>query len=330
MHTPTNTTAVTHTHTPDPSQPLAHPYRGPRLRALAAAVELPSFARTMWLATRSALAAVLLSLAVALTSGCGDPADGDAPADAASTPDAPDAPRTPSADVPPVDVQRRDAGPLSGDAAPGTDAAPDAAQDAGALDVLRRDVLVADGADGAPGDATDAPAVDASEPDALAADTGPLVRRCSAASDCPAFPTWTCDGTAGTCRCTPAPSTLPDRCGMRDNDCDGAPDVEALCSTPGGPRCMSTLTSAQHCGGCGRACLPGEGCVGGACRCETPGTGRRSMCGGCADVSVRGPSSDYCTFCRTVCSTTARRSNPTQNTCCNAACGIGTTPDPCR
>lgn len=167
-------------------------------------------------------------------------------------------------------------------------------------------------------------------PEALAADAGPLVRRCGTASDCPAFPTWTCDGTAGTCRCTPAPSTLPDRCGMRDNDCDGAPDVEALCSTPGGPRCMSTLTSAQHCGGCGRACLPGEGCVGGACRCETPGTGRRSMCGGCADVSVRGLSSDYCTFCRTVCSTTARRSNPAQNTCCNAACGIGTTPDPCR
>lgn len=270
-----------------------------------------------------AFVALVLSVAIpgfaalALT-GCGVDAP-EATPDAAVVVDAgTDAPMVdPRTDVPPV--TRRDSGPgvdvVALDA--GTDTGPEG-------DVRRVDVGTDAGADGgaAPGDT--GPEVDVLRVDA-GTDAGPVGRACSTGADCPAFPGWTCLGAPGACRCTP--SGGDDLCGRRDRDCDGVADPEVTCSN----RCVNPTTDPRNCGGCGRACSTGEGCVGGACRCETPGTGRRTLCGGCVDVTDRGGTTTaFCTFCLTTCSAASRRRNPAHNDCCNAACGILSTPDPCR
>jgi hypothetical protein len=49
-------------------------------------------------------------------------------------------------------------------------------------------------------------------------------------------------------------------------DCDGS-----LLGASGGNGCEADLrTNAAHCGACGRACAPGQRCVGGACECMPP------------------------------------------------------------
>jgi hypothetical protein len=49
-----------------------------------------------------------------------------------------------------------------------------------------------------------------------------------------------------------------------------------------GGECVDTSADTRNCGGCGRACPPGEGCVDGACVC---GQGRERCGGECVDTS---------------------------------------------
>lgn len=266
-----------------------------------------------------AFVALVLSVAIpgfaalALT-GCGVDAPDTTPEAAVVADAAPDRPMVdPRTDVPPV--TRRDSGPgvdvVALDA--GTDTGPEG-------DVRRVDVGSDTAADGG-----DAQGDTGTEADALRVDAGPVGRACATGADCPAFQGWTCLGAPGACRCTP--SGGDDLCGRRDRDCDGVADPEVTCTN----RCVNPATDPRNCGGCGRACSTGEGCVDGACRCETPGTGRRTLCGGCVDVTDRGGTTTaFCTFCLTTCSAASRRRSQAHNDCCNAACGILTTPDPCR
>lgn len=308
-----------------------HPYRAmhPRVRLR---VELPTAARTAWLATRSALAAVLLSLAVAVAaSGCGapDPA-GPTPDDAATQADAPavvDAAR----DAQGADATRPDA-PRTPDAAVDADTTtPDVPEDAPTRDTSGQDVARVD----APAQGSDAGRPDASPPDtgpgdAGSADAGPPRIACSTGADCPAFASWTCDGVTRLCRCTPGAAGAVAGCGTRDNDCDGVADPETVCPTStGGSVCVNTLTTAQHCGGCGRACPGRQNCVDGACSCTAPGL--QVLCGAvCVDMSApTGPSSEWCAFCGTYCSAAAIAADPARMVCCRGACyptPPGTTP----
>lgn len=318
MHT---TTRLAPDHTTRTPGPLAgHPYRAPRLRALSR-VELPSAARAAWLATRSALAAVLLSFAVAFAaSGCGgtDGGTGGTPdtdppveLDAAVVDGAiPDAPRADTTG----DAPRADAS---------VDAARDATTDAGspALDVPEdrrpEDVLRVDAGTSL---GTDAPAaVDTGVPDSGGADAGPPRRPCSTGADCPAFSTWTC-GAARVCQCNPGPAGAVAGCGTRDNDCDGVADPEEVCPSTAGNVCVDTRTNPRHCGGCGRSCPGRQLCEGGACACTAPGL--QLLCNAvCVDMSApTGPASEWCTFCNTYCAPSAVAADPARTVCCRGAC----------
>lgn len=303
--------------------PLAgHPYRAPRPRALSP-VELPSAARAVWLATRSALAAVLLSLAVAFAAaGCGGtdggtggtpdtdpPVELDAATVDGATPDArADAPRT---DTLPADAAR-DAGTDTGGLAL------DVPEDRAAEDVLRVDTGIGTRTDARADTGTPAP-VDTGVPDSGGADAGPPRRPCSTGADCPAFPSWTC-GVTRVCQCNPGPAGAVAGCGTRDNDCDGVADPEVVCATSAGNVCVDTNTNPRHCGGCGRSCPGRQLCEGGACACTAPGL--QLLCNAvCVDMSApTGPASEWCTFCNTYCAPAAVAADPARTVCCRGAC----------
>ncbi len=78
--------------------------------------------------------------------------------------------------------------------------------------------------------------------------------------------------------CTPE----PERCNGVDDDCDGLSDENSFglcgddlvceggaCGCPAerscGGGCVDIDTDPNHCGGCGNACAPGQGCVDGGC-----------------------------------------------------------------
>lgn len=66
-----------------------------------------------------------------------------------------------------------------------------------------------------------------------------------------------------------------------------------------GDECVRAASDPEHCGGCGRACAPGESCGGGACRasCSAPWV----SCGGsCVDTQV---DPDHCGGCGVRCDT---------------------------
>src|SRR5262245_37148181 len=48
-------------------------------------------------------------------------------------------------------------------------------------------------------------------------------------------------------------------------------------------RCVDPLNDPAHCGGCGRACMPGEACVGGTCQANCP-MGTTFCSGACVDL----------------------------------------------
>lgn len=104
---------------------------------------------------------------------------------------------------------------------------------------------------------------------------------CDSASDCVVG--WSCEPYTGltedVCQCT----TSAENCDGLDNDCDREIDEgsasELGCPAGGvcqagscecpvdqcGDQCVDTASDPAHCGGCGEACLPNEGCDAGFC-----------------------------------------------------------------
>ena len=96
-------------------------------------------------------------------------------------------------------------------------------------------------------------------------------RYCTTACDPAANPA--CIG--GTCSCAGTPCT------------EG---TQECCSASGTQFCIDTqdyLTNASHCGGCGKACVPNEVCVGGTCRCHSSTTPCAAGKTCCADGSCQ-------------------------------------------
>lgn len=143
-------------------------------------------------------------------------------------------------------------------------------------------------------------------------------KACTAPSDCPPAPEWSCafaPGHGAICSCAPSG---PEVCDGRDNDCngvvdDGAPCTGSLtcesgqCVCPpenkcGGDagECVDTTTDVAHCGGCDIACPIGSTCAAGKCVCPA---GETACDGKCFDL---GNSALHCGSCGTACSSLER------------------------
>src|SRR5262245_19114918 len=119
------------------------------------------------------------------------------------------------------------------------------------------------------------------------------------------------------CECPPfgIPRVCPSPAFFSSTTCECAcPDGLTFCNSP--PFCMDAKTDRENCGGCGRRCIGGRICQGGACVCPPPLTD----CGNpiCTNLYV---DPKNCGACGRAC--------PTDQACCNGLCTPLGTNDNC-